>query len=104
MAELLVLNASDRDVPRGHVFAVRPDGFPWGTGEHLTHEDCSFLVARVECTPAYAEMLPGWVLDIDAALGPDLLSFIAASGWSVPTVPLSAFTAPPEQAPTVEAA
>lgn len=104
MAELLVLNAADRDAPRGHVFAVKPDGFTWGNGEHLTHEDCSFLVARVECSPAYAETLPGWVLDIDAAIGVNLLSLIAASGWSVPTVPLSAFAVPPEQAPTVEGA
>ena len=104
MAELLVLNAADRDVPRGYVFAVRQDGFAWGRGEHLTHEDCSFLVARVECTPAYAETLPGWALDIDAAIGPDLMSFIAESGWSVPTVPLSAFIVPPEQVPTVEGA
>lgn len=104
MAEILVLNAADRDVPRGYVFVVKPDGFEWGSGEHLTHEDCSFLVARVECMPAYAETLPGWILDIDVAIGPNLLSFIAASGWSVPTVSLSAFTAPPEQAPTVEGA
>lgn len=102
MAELIVLNAVGRCKPRGHVYAVKPDGFQWGAGEHLTHEDCSFLVARVECSPAYAETLPGWVLDIDAHV--DVQALAATTEWEVPTVPFSAFIAPPEQAPSVEGA
>lgn len=103
MAELLVLNASDRDVPRGYVFAVKPDGFAWGRGEHLTHEDCSFLVVRVDDAPlAEGFALMGWLMDIDAHV--DVQALAATPEWEVPTVPLSAFSAPPEQAPTVEGA
>lgn len=97
MAELLVLNSADRDKPRGYVFAVRPDGFPWGSGEHLTHEDCSFLVVRVEDAPlAEGFALMGWVMDIDAHV--DVQALAATPEWEVPTVPMSAFSAPPEQA------
>ncbi|HEU6436579.1 MAG TPA: hypothetical protein VE028_03945 [Nitratidesulfovibrio sp.] len=103
MAEILVLNAADRDVPRGYVFAVKQDGFAWGSGEHLTHEDCSFLVVRVDDAPlddGFALM--GWIMDIDAHV--DVQALAATPEWEVPTVLLSAFTVPPEQAPTVEGA
>lgn len=101
MAELLVLNAADRDVPRGYVYVAKPDGFDWGAAQHLTHEDCSFLVVRVDDAPlAEGFALMGWIMDIDAHV--DVQALAATPEWEVPTVPLSAFSAPPEQAPTVE--
>lgn len=103
MAEILVLNAADRDVPRGYVYVAKPDGFDWGAAQHLTHEDCSFLVVRVDDAPLTDGFaLMGWLMDIDACVNVAALS--ALDGWEVPTVPLSAFSAPPEQAPTVEGA
>lgn len=103
MAELLVLNASDRDVPRGYVYVAKPDGINWGAAQHLTHEDCSFLVVRVDDAPlADGFALMGWTMDIDTHV--DVQALAATPGWEVPTVPFSAFSAPPEQASTVEGA
>lgn len=96
MAELLILNAAGRDVPRGHVFCAKPDGFAWGAAEHLTHEDCSFLVVRVEGPVGQEFALTGWVMDIDAHV--DVRALAATQEWEVPTVPLSAFSAPQEGA------
>lgn len=103
MAELLILNAADRDVPRGYVYVAKPDGFDWGAAQHLTHEDCSFLVVRVDDAPlADGFALMGWIMDVDGHV--DVQALAATPGWEVPTVPLSAFTAPPEDIPVEEGA
>ena len=67
----------------------------------LTDANCSFLVVRVDDAPlAEGFALMGWIMDIDTHV--DVQALAATPEWEVPTVPLSAFAAPPEQAPTVE--